>query len=147
MEFLMMQHVAIAVTFIWVGLVLGISFLEAWLKFKAPGVTIAIGLGIGRLVFSALNRLEWLLALVLAVITITQKELSLLSVGNVMLSIIAAILIIQTVWLLPALDARAQKVIDNQQVASSRLHLIFIAAELIKVGLLFTVGVSLLNDL
>lgn len=146
MEFLMMQHVAIAVTFIWVGLVLGISFLEAWLKFKAPGVTIAIGLGIGRLVFSALNRLEWLLALILAVITITQKELS-LSVGNVVLSIIAAILIIQTVWLLPALDARAQKVIDNQQVASSRLHLIFIAAELIKVGLLFTVGVSLLNDL
>lgn len=142
----MMQQVAIAVTFIWVGLVLGISFLEAWLKFKAPGVTLAIGLGIGRLVFHALNRLEWLLAFVLAVIAITQKTLF-LSLSDALLSVIAAILILQTVWLLPALDARAHRVIHNQQVASSRLHLIFIAAELIKVGLLVTVGVSLLNDL
>lgn len=146
MQILMMHPLAIAATFIWIGLVLGISFLEAWLKFKAPGVTTAIGLGIGRLVFRALNKVEWLLAIVLVFIAIIQEGLS-VSIGNVMLLAIVAILLAQTAWLLPTLDSRAQKVINNQQVEPSRLHLIFIAAEMVKVGLLFIVGASLLDDL
>ena len=31
--------IAAALTFVWLGLVLAISFLEAPLKFRAPGVT------------------------------------------------------------------------------------------------------------
>lgn len=42
----------------WVGLVCAISFMEAWLKFQAPGVTLTIGLSIGMKVFTALNRVE-----------------------------------------------------------------------------------------
>src|SRR3954453_22433267 len=53
--------VAGAVTFVWLGMVLAISFLEAPLKFRAPGVTVPIGLGIGRLVFRALNIVEFIL--------------------------------------------------------------------------------------
>ena len=49
--------IAVAVTFVWLGMVLAISFLEAPLKFRAPHVTLPIGLGIGRLVFRALNTL------------------------------------------------------------------------------------------
>ena len=33
--------VAVAVTFVWLGMVLAISFLEAPLKFRAPGITIS----------------------------------------------------------------------------------------------------------
>lgn len=51
----------------WLGMVLGISFLETPLKFRAPGVTLQIGLGIGRLVFRALNAVELLLAAGIAV--------------------------------------------------------------------------------
>lgn len=54
--------IAAALTFVWLGLVLAISFLEAPLKFRAPGVTLQIGVGIGRLVFRALNTVEALLA-------------------------------------------------------------------------------------
>ena len=50
--------VAAAAVFVWLGMVLAISFLEAPLKFRAPGVTIQLGLGIGRLVFRALNICE-----------------------------------------------------------------------------------------
>ena len=46
--------VVAAIAFTWFGLVLGISFLEAPLKFRAPGVTTQLGLGIGRVVFAAL---------------------------------------------------------------------------------------------
>ena len=38
--------IAVAALFVWLGMVLAISFLEAPLKFRAPGVTIALGLGI-----------------------------------------------------------------------------------------------------
>jgi hypothetical protein len=45
-------------------MVLAISFIETPLKFRAPGVTLQIGLGIGRLVFRALNACELALAAV-----------------------------------------------------------------------------------
>jgi hypothetical protein len=44
--------------FVWVGFILAISFMEAWLKFLAPGITLELGLGIGKLIFNALNRVE-----------------------------------------------------------------------------------------
>ena len=57
---------AIASVYLWVGFVCAISFMESWLKFKAPGVDLPIGLGIGRLVFSTLNKVEWFFAIVIA---------------------------------------------------------------------------------
>jgi hypothetical protein len=39
--------VATGVTFVWLGMVLAISFLETPLKFRAPEVTLRVGLGIG----------------------------------------------------------------------------------------------------
>ena len=60
--------VAVAATWVWLGMVLAISFLEAPLKFRAPGVTLQLGLGIGRLVFRALNTCEAVLAVVVAVV-------------------------------------------------------------------------------
>ena len=57
-------------TFVWLGMVLAISFLETPLKFRAPGITLPLGLGIGRLVFRALNTAEVVLAAA-ALLTIT----------------------------------------------------------------------------
>lgn len=51
-----------AVPFIWLGMVLAISFLETPLKFRAPGITVPLGLGVGRLIFRALNAAELALA-------------------------------------------------------------------------------------
>jgi hypothetical protein len=45
---------ATAAVFVWLGMMLGISFLEAPLKFRAPGVTIPIGPAIGQVGFRAL---------------------------------------------------------------------------------------------
>ena len=65
--------VAVAATFVWLGMVLAISFLEAPLKFRAPGVTLQIGLGIGRLVFRALNACELVLAVTVAVALLADR--------------------------------------------------------------------------
>ena len=49
--------------FVWAGLVVGISFIEAPVKFTAPSLPLSVGLDVGRHVFAALNRAELLLAL------------------------------------------------------------------------------------
>ena len=55
---MLIKGIKVAVPFIWFGMILAISFMEAPLKFEAPGVTLALGLGIGRLIFFALNKME-----------------------------------------------------------------------------------------
>jgi hypothetical protein len=40
------QLIEVAVPFVWLGMVLAISLLETPLKFRAPGITLALGLGI-----------------------------------------------------------------------------------------------------
>jgi hypothetical protein len=64
---------AVAAVFVWLGMVLAISFVEAPLKFRAPGVTLKIGLGIGRLVFRALNVFEYVFAIVIAAALFTHE--------------------------------------------------------------------------
>ena len=49
----------------WLGLIIGISLIEAPLKFTAPGITIPLGLGIGRLVFTAMNWVEIAIAVIM----------------------------------------------------------------------------------
>jgi hypothetical protein len=57
----------VGVPFVWLGAVLAISFLETPVKFRAPSITVALGLGIGRLVFRALDRVELALGVLLTV--------------------------------------------------------------------------------
>src|SRR5690606_17758275 len=102
----MKNSVAIPLIFIWVGFVCAISFMEAWLKFQAPGVTIPIGLGIGRLVFGALNKVEWVLFLGSVWSLFPIKNL--FSRQRVFLIVLFVILSIQTFWMLPVLDMRAE---------------------------------------
>lgn len=126
--------------FIWIGAVLAISFLEAWLKFQAPGVTLAIGLGIGKLVFSALNNLQWVLLIVIMLdLTIGRSNFS--EWANLTVFFVLGLLLLQTFWLLPALDERASLVITGKSLPSSNLHIYFIVVEVLKVVALVFAGV------
>ena len=52
------------------------------------------------------------------------------------------ILLLETVWLLPVLDARAELVITGAEPPFSRMHLIYIAFDAIKVIALMTLGIA-----
>lgn len=117
---------------VWLGFVLAISFMESWLKFKAPGITVPLGLGIGRLVFFALNKVEILLLLVIFLNFITIKDKT-NSLSIITVVILALILIIQTFWLLPVLDERAGLHLKGEVVNSSIHHILFVFMEIIKV--------------
>ncbi|MGE5694678.1 MAG: hypothetical protein ACM4D3_05410 [Candidatus Sericytochromatia bacterium] len=135
--------VAVAFVFVWLGMVLAISFLEAPLKFRAPGVTLPIGLGIGRLVFRALNAAEVVFALVIAI----ALALSRLHVGLVVAPAVAVVaLAIQLVFVRPRLTRRSDAVLAGDHAPRrSRGHYAYVGLESVKVVALTTAGVLLLS--
>ncbi|GFH39302.1 hypothetical protein [Streptomyces pacificus] len=134
--------VAAATAFVWLGMVLAISFLEAPLKFRAPGVTLRIGLGIGRLVFRALNRVEAALAgvLVLAVAAGGLPAPVVVPTG-----LVVGLLLVQLGVVRPALNRRSDRVLAGEDGPRSRAHLVYVACESVKVLLLPVLGIAALS--
>jgi|SRR5690606_20562620 len=133
--------IALVTAFLWIGFVCAISFLEAWLKFRAPGITVPLGLGIGRLVFSALNKVEWVLATAMAISLVSGNDL--FRWQNLLYLIPLIVLAVQTWWALPVLDARAEMYIQGQHVAPSNIHFWYVGLEFVKVCCLGIFGVLL----
>jgi hypothetical protein len=133
--------VAVAAIFVWLGMVVAISFIEAPLKFRAPGVTLQVGLGIGRLVFRALNGVELLLAAVTAVAFIVRPP----GVGAVVAAAVAVIaLLVQVLLVRPQLTKRSDAVLAGGEAPRSHAHLAYVGFELVKVAALVIAGVMLL---
>lgn len=128
----------IAIPFIWFGLLGGISFLEAPLKFQAPNITLALGLGIGRLVFFTLNKIEIVLAILMVILFFKSRSKNIFAIYT--FAVIAILLLLETVWLLPVLDARAEAVIQGTAAPFSYTHFFYIAFDALKFLLLFLLG-------
>jgi hypothetical protein len=136
------RAVAVAVTFIWLGMVLAISFLEAPLKFRASGVTVQIGLGIGRLVFRALNTVEVVLAIIILVTIVASPPPAGVTTA---LAVTFAALALQLGAVRPSLNRRSDKVLAGLNAPRSRGHYAYVALELIKVLTLAAGGILLLS--
>lgn len=134
--------VAVAAIFVWLGMVVAISFIEAPLKFRAPGVTLPIGLGIGRLVFRALNGIELLLAAVLAV-TLAIDPVTAWATVAAVVAIIT--LLAQVALVRPRLAKRSDAVLAGDDGPRSRAHWVYVGLEAVKVGALLIAGVLLLT--
>lgn len=142
---------AVAAVLVWLGMVVAISFIETPLKFTAPGVTLAIGLGIGRKVFRALNSVEALLGAVAVVGIILMMRAQETYPAAIWLGIVVAIvcLAIQVVGVRPALTRRSNEVLAGDgttaQDKRSTAHYYYVAFELIKVIALVVAAVVLLT--
>jgi hypothetical protein len=141
--------VAVAVVFVWLGMVTAISFIEAPLKFRAPGVSLQIGLGIGRLVFRALNTVEAILAVSL-LITIAADPPSSTVIAAVAVGVVT--LAAQLLVVRPQLSRRSDAVLVGPAVSAgpgsssrrSRVHYGYVGLELVKVVALVVGGSALL---
>jgi hypothetical protein len=133
--------VAVAAVFVWIGMVLAISFLEAPLKFRAPGVTLPLGLAIGRLVFRALNAVESVLGLVVLVALFVNPP-----AVSVVVAVLAAVgaLVVQVLVVRRWLNRRSDAVLAGHEGPRSRGHFAYVALEVVKVAALVTTGVLLL---
>lgn len=139
-----MEAIVTVICFIWIGMVLAISFMEAWLKFRAPGINLTLGLGIGKIVFAALNKIELFFASLLVIFLILNKE-NLLQNTLVTIGFIALILLVQLILIMPKLNERADKLIANQKNNPSKAHFYYIVLEVFKLVSLFILGIQTLN--
>ena len=117
---------------IWSGMVIGISFIEAPLKFQAPNITLTLGLGIGKLVFGALNKVEIIFSLLLLGLVGHQYQ----RLDNPILMIIGllvGIIAIQSIWLFPILDARIDALQQGLTPIKTNHHFYYVALEVLKV--------------
>ena len=133
--------VIVIAAFVWIGFVCAISFMEAWLKFRAPGLTLPVGLQIGKLVFSALNKVELLLAAAILISHFIYRA-RLMTLTNLFCVVPMVVLFLQTIWLLPALSDRATMIIEGMNVPSSNLHFYYVFLEGVKVISLFMYGMK-----
>ena len=133
--------VQVAITFVWLGMVLAISFLEAPLKFRAPNVTLPIGLGIGRLVFRALNSVELVFATGIVLAALVSRPAA---AATTAFAVAVGALAVQLVAVRPGLNRRSDEVLAGRVGPRSRGHYFYVALELIKVVALLVAGVCLL---
>ncbi len=130
-----------ATGFCWLGMVLAISFLEAPLKFRAPGVTVPIGLGIGRLVFRALNGIEIVFAAAILVATVIDPPTT---AAVTALAVAIAALLVQLAVVRPRLTRRSDAVLAGHDAPRSRGHYAYVALEALKVAALLVGGILVL---
>ncbi|MGW0043286.1 hypothetical protein [Rhodococcus sp. NPDC003348] len=116
----------------WLGAVFAISFLEAPLKFRAPGVTVPIGLGIGRLVFRALNVTELVVLVVLWVAALASPTPPTAAMWW-LLGVATVVLLVQVLGVRPPLTRRSNKVLAGVELPRSRAHHVYVALEVVKV--------------
>jgi hypothetical protein len=135
--------VAVAAVFVWLGMVLAISFLEAPLKFRAPDVTLPIGLGIGRLVFRALNAVEVVFAIVILAATVVSPRSVCVSAA---LGVAIVVLAVQIGAVRPRLTRRSDQVLAGVDAPRSRGHLVYVGLEVIKALALIAGGALLLSN-
>lgn len=133
--------VAVGLTFVWLGMVLAISFLETPVRFRAPGVTLQVGLSIGRLVFHALNAVEVILAAAILVALASASP----SVGGTVAIVVAAVMLAaQLVLVRPRLARRSDAVLAGQDARRSHAHYAYVALETAKVITLLAGGILIL---
>ena len=134
----------LTVAAVWLGMLLGVSFLATPAKFMAPSLTLPVALDVGRHTFAVFNKAEWLLsALLIGALLIGGRT----RLGTA--AVAAAILLVamETFWLLPLLDQRVGAIIAGQPPAPSGLHNLYIALELAKLLVLALAVVAMAGRL
>lgn len=129
---------------LWLGALIGVSFLATPVKFQAASLNLPTALEVGRVTFAFFIRIEWafwaLLALSIAIGVWRPWRW-------VWCLLLAALLSLQTGWLLPILDARVGAIIAGAQPPASNHHIVYIAIEGAKALLLFALSVTALVQL
>ncbi|CRY82351.1 hypothetical protein [Nocardia farcinica] len=124
---------------LWLGMVVAISFLEAPLKFRAPGITVPLGLGIGRIVFKALNTVEAVLAVLLVLACLVLGPATAVWVW---LGVAVAVLAVQILVVRPPLSRRSDRVLAGEELPRSTAHYYYIALEVAKVVTLIGLAIA-----
>lgn len=136
----------ISLLLVWSGMIIGISFLEAPVKFRAPSLTRAVGLDVGRQVFGALGIVEVGAVLASVVLAVLARE-GITSWHWGALSVIWLIVGAQRLWLWPVLREQAECIIAGKKSPITYHHVAYVGSEAVKVLLLVGISTTLLYSI
>jgi hypothetical protein len=123
---------------IWAGISIGVAFLATPAKFLAPSLALPVALDVGRHTFAVYNRVELVLAFVALLFAIGSRQPR---IWRFVLIIPVGAVLTQTLWLLPALDARAEKIMAGDAgVPPSAAHPVYVGLEILKILILIGLG-------
>jgi hypothetical protein len=118
---------------IWIGLILGVSFFAAPIKFTADGVSLEQLLAVGKVTFQAFSWVE-LSAFVLLVCASLRNLTRSVVIG---ISILGILLLIQKFGVLPGLNTELDRTVAGETIEETNLHFIYAAIECVKLAILF----------
>lgn len=121
------------VALVWLGLVVGVSFIATPAKFLAPTLDLSTALDVGRHTFGVFAIVERAAAIALGVLLLlARRDVTVVLPGAaIVLSVVA-----EQIWLLPLLDARVEIIMQGEMPQASVLHFIYVALEGLKLVLL-----------
>jgi len=122
---------------VWAGIVIGVSLMATPVKFQASSLAMPTALEVGRYTFRLLARVE--LCLLIAMIVFAGLARPSFA-AVVMLIVVVLAVVVQRLWLLPALDARVAAILAGTAVTGSSLHRVFALLECVKSALLIGSG-------
>lgn len=115
---------------VWLGIVIGVSFMATPIKFTAPSLSLMTALEVGRVTFRLLSQVEWGLAAMMVVVLATAAERR----TDVLMAAlaVAVIVLLQSTWLLPALARKTDAIASAISASPSSLHQVFVGMEAFK---------------
>ena len=135
-----LEQFGIKLCLIWAGLSVGVAFLATPAKFLAPSLSLPVALEIGQQTFRVYSCAEFALLGLLMVLGLWSKAR-----GRWYLNLVVpgAIILMQALWLVPALDLRVSAVQAGlSPLPQSNLHMTYIVAEVIKLLWLLIIGLG-----
>lgn len=128
------------ISFIWSGMILGISFFEAWVKFKTPSLTKEVGLDVGRTVFRSFHFMQWALLSILTLIFFNRPFI----IQSIIILSLVFLLSAQTFWIFPKLCSDVDLVGSGNPAKHPSQHLLYGVIEMLKFSLLLIGAIYLL---
>ncbi|MES2294397.1 MAG: hypothetical protein V4527_13925 [Pseudomonadota bacterium] len=121
---------------LWLGLLVGVSFVATPVKFSAASLSLPVALDIGRVTFAVFDDIEWvMLAALVAAIVLSGSS----PASRMAAMLLAVALLLQSAWLLPVLNQRVAAIIAGNNPSPSLDHIYYIAADVAKAILLVAI--------
>lgn len=124
---------AAAIALVWLGMVLGVSFLATPVKFVVQDLSLPVALQVGQATFNLFAQVEWALGLLLLVAAWFGRNRLL---PFLLAAALCGLLLLQALWLLPVLDARVNMIVAGQMPPASSHHMLYGWLEAVKAILL-----------
>lgn len=124
----------------WLGLLVALGFIETPLKFLAPGMTLDVALGVGRLVLTVADIAGAVLLVVITLLALVRPRVGVASrwvLGGLWL-----VLVVQVAVVRPLLNARTDLVLAGVDAPGSWLHIVYIVADVLLLLLLLALLIT-----